>query len=114
MVVERSVSALRQTLVDIAEDGEFGIWKKLVKNLELQRRVILRFVDDHLADAAPGAVAIELEMEIEQTDGVVKSNAAVIESGQGTATDRDEICPAARLNQNSDLPARDGCRAQAN
>ena len=41
MVVERSVSALRQTLVDIAEDGEFGIWKKLVKNLELQRRVIL-------------------------------------------------------------------------
>ena len=31
MVVERSVSALRQTLVDIAEDGEFGIWKKLVK-----------------------------------------------------------------------------------
>ena len=30
-------------------------------------------------------------MEIEQTDGVVKSNAAVFESGQGAATDRSEI-----------------------
>ena len=57
LVIKIAAYASRQALVDVAKDGRLGVREEQVEDVVLQRVVILRLVDDDLADAAIGTAA---------------------------------------------------------